>query len=266
MSRLGVGLFMSLIVLLLLACCGRTPSYVISPDDMALLMADIHTGEAVVDNSGEYRSDSLRQLLKQSILEKHGVSSEMFDTSLYWYGRHVDIYMEVNEKTIEILKSRLADAEKIGAAELPVRIAYTDADSAVVWNSPSAVRLSSVSPMFTSTFSLRSDRGWERGDAYTLSLRPVRSSSPVSAVIVVGYDDGSAEYIDTVYSPESDDLRRLTLYLDSTRVARHVYGAITVPQPESGVTYVDSISLLRTRTKSRAQYKSARQHKLAAGQ
>ncbi|MDE5785847.1 MAG: DUF4296 domain-containing protein [Duncaniella sp.] len=261
MSRLPAGLFMSMIILLL-ACCSRTPSYVVSPDDMAELMADIHTGEAVVDNSGEYRSDSVRQLLKQSILKKHGVSSEKFDTSLFWYGQHVDIYMEVNEKTIEILQTRLAEAEKIGAAELPVRMAYTDADSAVVWNTPSAIRFSSTSPMFTSTFSVRSDRGWERGDAYTLSLRHVKAMSPVSAVIVVSYDDGSAEYVDTLYQPDVEGVRQLTLYLDSTRVARQVYGALTVPRSTEGVTYVDSISLLRTRTKSRAQYNSARQHKI----
>lgn len=256
--------YIAIIAVVLLAACGKTPSGIIKPDDMALLMADIHTGEAVADNSDGYRSDSLRRLLKQSILEKHGVTSEKFDTSLYWYGQHVDIYMEVNEKTIKILEDRLAEAEKLGATEATVRAAYTDADSAVVWSSPSALRFSPTSPMFTSTFSLRSDRGWERGDAYTLSMRPVKATVPISAVIVVNYDDGSTEYVDATYRPESEGRQQLTLYLDSARVARSVYGALTVPRMESGVTYVDSISLLRTRTNSRALYKAARQHKISA--
>ncbi|MDE6417394.1 MAG: DUF4296 domain-containing protein [Duncaniella sp.] len=263
MNRLPA--YIAILLVALLTACGKTPSYVVAPDDMALLMADIHTGEAVADNSSEFRSDSLRQLLKQSILAKHGVTSEKFDTSLYWYGQHVDIYMEVNEKTIEILQNRLAEAEKIGATEATIRTAYTDADSAVVWNSPSALRLTAASPMFASTFQLRSDRGWERGDAYTLSLRQVRTDVPVSAVIAVNYDDGTTEYVDAVYRPDSEGMQQLTLYLDSARVARNVYGALSVPRLEKEeAVYVDSVTLLRTRTSTRAQYNAASQHKVRA--
>lgn len=255
--------YMAILAAAFLAACSKTPSYVIAPDEMALLMADIHTGEAVADNSGAFRSDSLRQMLKQSILARHGVSSETFDTSLYWYGRHVDVYMEVNEKTIDILQNRLTEAEKIGATEANVRLIYTDSDSAVVWSSPSMIRFSARSPMYTSTFNLRSDRGWERGDAYTLSLRPVKPVAPISAVVAVSYDDGSVEYVDTTFPSDAEGLQQLTLYLDSTRVARQVYGALTVPRLESGAMYVDSISLLRTRTRSRALYNGASQHRVS---
>ena len=42
--------------------CDSTPDYVIPPKKMAQLMADVHVGEAVVENnSREYGNDSLSQ-------------------------------------------------------------------------------------------------------------------------------------------------------------------------------------------------------------
>lgn len=256
MNRLPLILSLIIAALLVTVSCGRTPRGIISPDEMAELMADIHTGEAVADNSGSFRSDSLRQLLKQSILARHGVTSEQFDTSLYWYGAHTDVYMEVNDKTIEILQKRLADAEKLGATDATVKAAFTDADSAVVWNSPSSLRLTPASPLYTSTFNLRSDRGWERGDVYTLSVRQVRSTVPVKATLAVNYDDGTVEYIETTFPTDPQETKHVKLYLDSAKVARQVYGALTVSPVKEGVVYLDSISLVRTRTHSRALYNS----------
>ncbi len=265
MKRLPLLLSVAITLVLVVVSCGKTPRGIISPDDMAELMADIHTGEAVADNSGSFRSDSLRQLLKQSILARHGVTTEQFDTSLYWYGAHTDVYMEVNEKTIAILQQRLADAEKLGATEATVRQTYTDADSAVVWNSPSSLRLTPTSPLFTATFDLRSDRGWERGDVYTLSARQVKSTVPVKATLAVNYDDGTVEYVESTFPAEPQLTRSVRLYLDSAKVARHIYGAVTVLPVKEGVVYLDSISLVRTRSLSRAPYdaNSASQYKVS---
>lgn len=54
-------------VALLAVACSKTPKGIIPPEEMAQLMADIHTAEAVIElNRGEYRSDSLKQAFKQS--------------------------------------------------------------------------------------------------------------------------------------------------------------------------------------------------------
>ncbi|MDE6458729.1 MAG: DUF4296 domain-containing protein, partial [Muribaculum sp.] len=78
---------------LLFLSCDRTPDYVISPDDMASLLVDIHKGEGVVDlNSSAYRGDSARKVLKQSRYMRHGVTAEQVDTSLEWYGHNIEKY------------------------------------------------------------------------------------------------------------------------------------------------------------------------------
>ncbi len=90
--------------------CKKVPSDVIAPDDMAALMADIHTAEAVVEmNHASYNNDSLKLTMRQSVYMRHGVNSAQVDSSIAWYGRNIKYYMEVYDKTIEILEHRLIE-------------------------------------------------------------------------------------------------------------------------------------------------------------
>lgn len=85
-----------IILSLILASCSKTPGYVISEDKMAEILADIHTGEAVVEsNSSSFRNDSTKRALLQSICMRHGVTTQELDTSLYWYGNNLQEYMKV---------------------------------------------------------------------------------------------------------------------------------------------------------------------------
>ncbi|MDE6239430.1 MAG: DUF4296 domain-containing protein, partial [Muribaculaceae bacterium] len=57
------------VVALLAVSCSSVPGYVIPPDKMASLLADIHVGEAVVDlNRADFRTDSSKSIMLQSVL------------------------------------------------------------------------------------------------------------------------------------------------------------------------------------------------------
>ena len=76
--------------------CKRVPSSIIQPEEMAQLLADIHTGESVAEqNYGEFCNDSTKRILKQSIYARHGVSEEIVDTSLMWYGHNLERYQKM---------------------------------------------------------------------------------------------------------------------------------------------------------------------------
>ncbi|WP_302063659.1 DUF4296 domain-containing protein, partial [uncultured Duncaniella sp.] len=104
-----------LLFIVMFMSCSRTPDYVISEDKMARLMADIYIGDAVVETEHRtFGNDSLRKVLQQSIYAKHGVTRELVDTSLYWYGHNIQAYMEMCDKTEEILQKRIEEAERAG--------------------------------------------------------------------------------------------------------------------------------------------------------
>ena len=236
-----------LATLFILAACSKTPGYVISEGKMAEIMADIHTGEAVVEaNSSSFRNDSSKQAFIQSICMRHGVSTQQLDTSLYWYGNNLQEYIKVYDKTVSILEGRIAEAEKAGGKSTErIQSISLDGDSVNLWQGPATIRNTPNNASDFLTFTFNTDRNWERGDRYTISARPINPHSPLFMTIAVAYNDGTAEYV--TLSEGSEGKKSLTLVLDSAKVATSVYGSIYYSAAKNEISYLDSISVVRTR-------------------
>lgn len=229
-------------------CSGR-PSGVLSKEDMAQLLADIHIGEGVIESSSRsFPNDSAKQAFLQAIYQKHGVTREEVDSSFSWYGYNMEKYMEVYDRTIEILEKRLDKAQEIAGASASGSVELTmdlQGDSVDVWPGLRWRRFASAMPNDHITFSLSTDRNWERGDVYTLRAKTIDNHQPFTFTITAEYQDGNSEYITT--SMPGDGWHELRIALDSARVANKVYGIISYPSQKGEVVFVDSISLMRTR-------------------
>ena len=230
------------IIGLLGASCSKIPGYVIDTDDMAALLADIHIGESVVDlNKADYRTDSLKQVMLQSVLAKHGVSKHDLDTSFDWYGHNITYYMEVYDKTIEILERRLAETGNRIAAE-NISIA---GDSVDIWNGASFVAVNRLSPSQFITFSISNDENWEKGDSYTWRAKFTNNSGNSIWALVADYTDGSKDLLTADLGGEGwQELRFIT---DSTKTASHIYGYISAATRGATTMWADSIMLIRNR-------------------
>lgn len=229
------------LALLTLTGCNSIPDYVIPPDRMAELLADIHIGETVVEsNFGSYPSDSARMLLKQSIVSAHGYTMAQLDTSFMWYGAHLDRYTQVYDKTIEILETRMQQAGQMTMTE---QIMTENADSADVWPGAARYVLHSGSPTRFVTFALNPDGNWKQGDMYTLRAKFTNSPGYVTWYMTTGYSDGSIETLNTRFS--GDGWHTMTFFMDSTKTATSFTGSIDFTALEKGRLFVDSIQLIR---------------------
>lgn len=236
-----------IIAVLTLVACSRTPGYVIPKDKMASLMADLYLGDAVVED--DYRTwgnDSVRRVLKQSIYAKHRVSAQQVDTSLYWYGHNIQQYMEMATLTEQLLQQRIDKAEMAGSrSDKAPKTLSVDGDSVNVWPGVRTRRNAPGQPSDYMPFLLTTDRNWERGDRYTLQVKGVAARGPLRMDMGVDYNDGTVEF--RSMTVPADGMHRLLLVLDSAKVATNVYGTIHyAPQPDE-VSYLDSITLVRTR-------------------
>ncbi len=241
--KLGSRKYLALCVVAMLGVsCSKIPGYVIEPDDMASLLADIHIGESVVDlNKSDYRTDSLKQIMLQSVLAKHGVSKQQLDTSFDWYGHNITYYMEVYDKTIELLERRLAETGNRIAAE-NVSIA---GDSVDIWSGSPFMAVNSLSPSRTVTFSISNDENLEKGDSYTWRARFANNSGSSLWGLIADYTDGSKDILSSELSGEGwQELRFIT---DSTKTAAHIYGYINVAVRGATTVWADSIMLVRNR-------------------
>lgn len=225
-----------------ITACNRVPDTVIQPEQMAQLMADIHIGESVMElNSSNFVTDSSRMAVKQSIYMRHGVDKAKVDSSMMWYGRHIDNYMKVYDRTVEILEERLDMTGKV-LAEGGMTVA---GDSADIWIYPRYMAMNSRMPSEFVTFHARRDANWEVGDCYTWRAKVVNNPGMARWTIAIDYSDGTTEIVSDIIS--GDGWKELLMPTDSTRTALSVYGTLHVPSRKSHTTKLDSISLVRSR-------------------
>ncbi len=241
------GLIMAAAALIgaLLGGCRKQPDGVLSQEEMALVVADLHMADGVTAlNYSQYPTDSARQALKQSVLAARGVSQQQLDTSFMWYGNHLDKYMEVCDRVIEILQER----QNSIAAGASAQIAMAG-DSVELW--PNARHIIGSPRMLSRvmTFTLDPDTNWRPGDIYTLQYKVINARNRVASRILADYSDGTTDYRDEPGT--SQGTASLKLQLDSTRTPERVYGYIILDPDRRDYFHLDSISLVRTRRESR---------------
>lgn len=226
--------------------CKRVPEYVIQPEEMAVLMADVRMADAVLTAQSRAYADPAKKLaLKQAVLERNGVTQEQFDTSLMWYGHNIGKYQEVTDRSIEILEERLKEANVRAAGEAAMTVA---GDSVDIWNGPAVFSLSRRSPSEYISFSYDSDQNWEQGDIYTLRSRFVVPPAEASWNMTAEYDDGAIDIIQGSMSVTEPRKQEIILVTDSTRRAVRIGGWMHVSPEGNRPVIMDSVSLVRRRT------------------
>jgi hypothetical protein len=214
---------------------------VLDQEEMASLMADIHIAEAVVDlDPRKYGSDSMKLMLKQSIYEAHGITAEQVDSSYAYYGRHIEDYMKVYDRTIEILTER--QQEMLTASN---NLVIAEGDSVNIWPLDRRFEFSHRSASRLLTFSIPADSNWHDQDVFALRFKLVTTKTPPVARMVVEYADGSSAF--NVVAGRNSGFDELCVRVDSARYPQRILGYILTKPRENEVVRLDSISLVRMR-------------------
>lgn len=228
--------------------CSNRPDGVLSTDDMAAVLADIHEAEGVLEQDyNNYKGDSAKITLRQSVYHKHGIDAATMDTSLAWYGYHMDKYQEVYDEVIKILDKRLAGI-KVSPGQSVDMGSYgnVEGDSAIVWRDlqPRYFHTRLFNKYITA--SLSRDRYWEDGDEYELRFHSTDNREPVEVTTAILYGDDTNDMIHRQFG--TTGWHSLKFTVDTAKFASKVTFAIGYrPQSGSVTAAIDSVTLLRTR-------------------
>lgn len=237
-------LLIASLLIVLGTACSRRPRGVLSDKATASLLADMNMADAYSTlqgvSPGAYRAggeDSARKVLRQSILERHGVTESQFDSTLSWYGHNLDRYDEVCDMMIEQLERK----QGLIAAGRPIweGKGSDEQKGNGLWPGESVYRLdaSGVAPQSVQ-FSIPKPK-LEKGAHITWEFKTVNMSAPLEAYIAVEYTDGSTGYVTRTLT--SDGRQSVALQTDSALRPRLLYGYLRPRQ--TAPLLLDSVNL-----------------------
>ena len=251
---------MMMVVLGAVVSCSKTPPGIISERKMKNLLKDIYRAEAYIENnSSSFTTDSQKMLLKQSIFEKHGVSQAVYDSSLVWYAKNIDVLNNVYQKVGKELQEESKDYQKkVGGPAMqgnardvqkggrPLKQYHAaTGDTADLWTRPRQWLMTNAMNRNFVTFDYEPDKEMRSGDRYRLSMKLFTGNSDVQLLLALEYLDGSMSFISRKMS--HNGWLEMPIQADTARTVRRIYGHMSFKMSsKTPVAFADSIELIRT--------------------
>lgn len=250
-NRLRKGLLAAIMGLLCLSACNvRRPEMVISNSKMADVLYDYHMTKAMIKNR-TVPSDDERQAYMDYVFKKHGITEEVFDSSLSWYSHNPDqmtsvydqVFARMNRES-EGIKQRISARDNLSVVSQP-------GDSVDLWTERRMMRVSNKVFENLLTFKIDADQYYEDTDTLRWSMyyhfmngEPTSERSPVM-MMQIWYDRDSM--ISEQRIVHQDGRQVLTLQNDTLKGIKSVQGFIYYPKQDDSTKFLllDDISLMR---------------------
>jgi uncharacterized protein (UPF0248 family) len=114
-----------------MVACSRVPKGIIPERKMQQIVTDMHLADAIISaDYYSFQSDEDKKALYQSVFDKHRVTEAIYDSSLVWYGKNLDVYMQVYNMALTDVKKQI---EKIGEI-VPEKVLTSDEDMVDIWS------------------------------------------------------------------------------------------------------------------------------------
>ncbi len=250
-NRLRTSLLAAIMGLLCLSACNvRRPEMVISNNKMADVLYDYHMTKAMIKNR-TVPSDDEKQAYMDFVFKKHGITEEVFDSSLSWYSHNPDqmtsvydqVFARMNRES-EGIKQRISARDNLSVVSKP-------GDTVDVWTERKMIRVSNKAFENLLTFKIDADQYYEATDTMRWSMNyhfmngePTAERAPVM-MMQIWYNRDSV--ISEQRIVRQDGIQTITLQNDSLGDLKSVQGFIYYPKQDDSTKFVllDNISLIR---------------------
>lgn len=241
----------TLLLAITLFACNKMPKGILTEGEMQEVMTDMLVAEALISNNyQQYKEDSVKLALYESVFRKHHTSQAVYDSSLIWYGKNIDIYMRVIDKTIVELARRKNEMGDIPLAAAPV----STNDSVNIWPRRTFMVLQPKSVFNGVVFDIKPDANYPSGSMFQLAMDVWGLKEGMTHYPEIRLSAVHRDTIVTMQSTLTDDgsFETLLRTIPTKQVSR-VYGYIRLDNSDSTYNrvFLDNIRLIRYNYNSR---------------
>lgn len=246
-SKLNISLVAGIAAFTLMLSCSKTPSDILPQKKMKEVLVDMHLAEAMINSDyKEYNANEKKEALYKSVFDKHGITEADYDSSLVWYGRNLDVYMQVYENVVAELNARKKALGDIQPDAAP----NSNRDSVNVWNRFDFLTFIPEAPYNGVYFDFVPQGGYKAGSTFVLAMDVWGLNKNMTQAPEVRL---SVEQTDTTFTSmryiTHDGLNQLMVKSRPLKPIRRVYGYIRLEESDDDYhyhkIYIDSIRLMR---------------------
>lgn len=224
----------SILFCCLLVACSKTPDGVLKEKKMQYVQRDMVFAEGLISqNPNEYNTPEKKQALYDAVFRKHNITEAVYDSSLMWYGRNLDVYMKVIDRISEDLKKIESDVndEIKNAPQGPSRT-----DSIDIWPLRRNYNFTARNGGNRLAFDIKPVSNYPSGSSFVMAAKVYGVSSEMAYPPVIKL---SAEQNDTIITVrdtvKEDGIIKLILKTVPTMQVKRVFGDIHI----SGLDTID---------------------------
>lgn len=243
LRRYSVALLMST----LLFSCSKVPDGILSEKEMKAVLIDMQLAEAVISTDYKtYSDDVQKEALYQAVFRKHEIEQAVYDSSLVWYGRNLDVYMQVYDLVLTELNERQKELGDVQASAAPV----SKLDSVDIWPRLTYLTFEPNALFNGVTIDIHPETNYPSGSTFVLGMHVWGLNDDMKNRPEIRLCANQGDTVITVNNKIlKDGYHETTLRTLPTKQVKGVYGFIRLNGKDDSTSYfkvyVDSLSLMR---------------------
>ncbi|MDR3142573.1 MAG: DUF4296 domain-containing protein [Tannerellaceae bacterium] len=236
---------LTLVATTLLVACSKVPGDILPEKKMRDVMLDVYLAESLIETNRTVYPDTVRKAaLFQSVFRKHNITEAVYDSSLVWYSKNLDIYMQVLDMALADINTRIRDMGDVQASAAP----NTNQDSINIWPRRDFSVLYPAALFNGVIFDIRPDRAYSSGSSFVLGMRVwgLTEQMRYFPEIRMAIDQNDTVLYVNKKVTKDGYLETILKGLPTKQIKR-VYGYIRMDNTDKNYykVYVDSLSLMK---------------------
>jgi hypothetical protein len=211
--------------------------------------------EAIVETNYEsYKTSDERQTVYDAVFAKHNITQAEYDSSLMWYGKHMDIYMRIYRMVLKDVNENIALMGDIKPNPLSGDVSAKD--SVDVWIYRRHHTFGPEQGTFNLlTFDISPQKPYSSGSSYVFGFFVWGISSDMKHKPRIHINALQADTIISVKKEITEDgYYETVLRTVATKQVKRVYGYIMINDPAASYNriYMDDMKLMKYNYGSKA--------------
>jgi hypothetical protein len=222
---------------------------------MRAVLYDMQIAEALVEiNNESYKTSDERQAVYDAVFAKHNIVQAEYDSSLMWYGEHMDLYMRIYRMTLKNVEESLALIGDIKPNPLSGDVSAIDSVDVWIYSRHHTFR-PEQGTLHMLTFDIAPQKPYSSGSSYVFGFSVWGVSPDLKQKPEIWLSAIQADTMITVRNEiTGDGYYETVLKTVATKQVKRVYGYIMVNDTTSSFhrIYIDKINLMKYNYGSKA--------------